>query len=112
LPDAVVGRALERALFESGAFLRDGRAETALDVEVRAFEEVRPSAGSGSRVARVELALLLSGVGERAVLDRSVLAEVPLDDEDAGAIAPAIQRAIAEVTGSAIVLLTAATSGL
>lgn len=108
LPDAVVARALERALFETGAFQRDGRAELALDVEVRAFEEVRPAQGNGPSFARVELALLLSGVGDRALIDRTLAAETPLEGEGGEALAAAIERAIAEVTGATLKLVSAA----
>jgi len=112
LPDAVVARALERVLFESGAFLRDGRAELALDVEVRAFEEVRPAGrGNGPRSARVELALLLTGVGDRALLDRTLAAEAPLQGEGGEALADAIRCAIAEVTGATLTTVSASTHG-
>jgi hypothetical protein len=111
LPDAVVARGLERALFESGAYVRDGRAELALDVEVRAFEEVRPGPGGGSRMARVELALLLSGVGDRALLDRTLAAEVPLAADGSEALAEAIRVAIADVTEATVTLVSTAALG-
>lgn len=94
LPDALVGRALERALFEAGPFQRDGRAELALDVEVRAFEELR-----GPRpVARVELGLVLAAGGERAAVDRTVRADAPLADLEGGAR----PRDVAEAMGAAV----------
>jgi ABC-type uncharacterized transport system auxiliary subunit len=111
LPDAVVARALERALFESGAFVRDGRADLALDVDVRAFEEVRDGEGRETRAARVELAVLLSGSGDRAWVDRTLAAEVPLEGEDGAALATAIRLAIAEVTEATLTLVTASANG-
>jgi len=103
-PEALVAHALERELFESGDFVRDGRAALALDVEVRSFEEARVAGKPTDRdrgSARIELALRLVGVGERALLDRSFVVMVPLAGEGTEAFVAAMAEALAGATSAA-----------
>jgi len=102
LPEAVVGRALERALFESGRFRRDGRAELALDIEVRRFEERRSPA---PRAVIVALGVLVTGAGERAVLDTTATVEEALRGDGAAEVAQAMQRAVARAVAGVVELL-------
>lgn len=95
LPDVVVAGALERRLFETGAFARDGRATLALDVDVRGFEEARDVGA-----ARIELYVLLSGPGDRALIDRTVVAEVSLDGDGPEDLAAAMRRALVSAVES------------
>ncbi|MEZ6018454.1 MAG: ABC-type transport auxiliary lipoprotein family protein [Planctomycetota bacterium] len=97
LPEAVVSRTLERELFESGVFLRDGRAVLALDVEVRAFEEAPAGSAAPRPRAYIELGVLLTGAGDRALVDRAVTALVELEGEGPAALARAMCAAVGAV---------------
>jgi ABC-type uncharacterized transport system auxiliary subunit len=102
LPEAVIGRALEQALCESGRYRRDGRAELAIDVEVRGFEERR---SPGARAAVVEIGLQVTGVGDRAVIDTALRAEVPLETADPREIARAMHKAVVRVVSEAVAVI-------
>ena len=103
LPEAVIGRAFEQALFEAGGFRRDGRADLAIDVEVRRFEERR---SPGARAAVVEVGLQVTGVGDRAVIDTALRADMPLETDDPREVARAMHKAVVRVVGEAVALLS------
>jgi ABC-type uncharacterized transport system auxiliary subunit len=99
-PEQFVRRALESELFETHAFRRVVAGDAAtLDVEVLSFEELRAP-------ERARLSLLITLRDQRhARLERTIVAEVPLDladKADAGpalatAMASALQRATKEI---------------
>lgn len=83
-PERFVRRTLERALFESGAFERRVSGPgPILDVEVASFEELRAPPPR----ARLALVLVLRD-DRRALLDRSLRIEVPLERPADGAGGP------------------------
>lgn len=97
-PEQFVRRALESALFETRTFQRvvSGAAPT-LDVEVLSFDEVRGTKPS----ARLSLLVTLRDE-RRALLERTLTLESPLDlggDDDAGrALARAMADALSRAT--------------
>jgi cholesterol transport system auxiliary component len=96
-PEQFLRRALERELFETRAFRRviSGAAPT-LDVELLGFEEVRQGA------PRARLSLLLTLRDERrALLERTLSLEAPLELGPGADEGRALARAMADVLGRA-----------
>ncbi len=92
-PDERVQAAVERELFESGAFRRSRGRAPSLEIRLDAFEEVRSPAGSRARVEGVVRLLDSQGA---ALLEERIREEEPLGAPGpaglARALGPALSR--------------------
>jgi hypothetical protein len=92
--------ALERMLFESGAFQRaEGSLAAALDVELLAFELLR----GPEPAVECSFAVKLTGTDGRSLLDRTISVRRPIQSEDPARIASglglALELAVRDLAG-------------
>lgn len=90
MPASYVEQALRHELFNHRGLRRGEITAPALDVDVRAFDEVLAPAHE----ARVELAVRLVTAEQEPLLERVFTARRPIGDEEAGSVARAMGAAL------------------
>ena len=109
MPIAFVQRALEGALFDSGAAQRqEGVGALTLDVRVEAFERTLDAAGDQ---ARIVLHVAVANAVGRGKLSRAYEALEPIDGTSGTAIAAAFSRALSDVVAAVTQAVVATNKG-